>query len=231
MPELEIVIPVYNEGSGIEPVLASIRASVKTPYRIYICYDREDDTTLPYLQAFVAKGMDIQPLKNQSKGPTGAVLTGFRHSKAPYVVMMPADDTVNARILDSMVETARRGADIVCASRFMKGGKMEGCPWLKFVLVRVASFTLYHLAELPTHDSTNGFRLFSRRVLDTIEIESTIGFTYSLELLVKAHQRGLKIAEVPAEWYERTQGQSRFKILSWLPSYLKWYLQAFKGKA
>jgi dolichol-phosphate mannosyltransferase len=231
MSELDIVIPVYNEGAGIAPVLESLASSVKTPFRTYICYDRDDDTTLPYLKPFMDKGMAITPLKNKGVGAQGAVLTGFRTSTAPWVIMLPADDTVNARILDQMVEEARKGAEIVCASRFMEGGKMEGCPWLKAVLVRTASFTLYHLARLPTHDATNGFRLFSRRVLDTITIESSTGFTYSLELLVKVHLLGWKIAEVPAEWYERTQGRSRFKVLSWVPSYLKWYFYAFKRKA
>ena len=69
--------------------------------------------------------------------------------------------------------------EIVAASRFMPGGCMVGCPWLKATLVRCAAFTLYHLAGLPTHDPSNGFRLFSRRVLDRFAIESTAGFVYS----------------------------------------------------
>ena len=43
---------------------------------------------------------------------------------------------------------------------------MVGCPWLKAMLVRGGNFTLHHLARLPTRDATNGFRLFSRRVVD-----------------------------------------------------------------
>ena len=70
-----------------------------------------------------------------------------------------------------MVAKARAGCDIVCASRFMPGGRMEGCPWLKAALVRSAAFLLYHFARLPTHDPTSGFRLFSRRVIEQITIE------------------------------------------------------------
>ena len=69
-------------------------------------------------------------------------------------------------MLDAMVAEAQTGCDIVCASRFMPGGAMNGCPWLKAVLVRTANFTLHHLARLPTHDASNGFRLFSRRAID-----------------------------------------------------------------
>ena len=97
--------------------------------------------------------------------------TGFCASTAPFVLVFPADDDFNAGIIDAMVAEATKGCDIVCASRFMAGGSMVGCPWLKAVLVRAASFTLYHVARLPTHDSSSGFRLFSRRVLDEIEIE------------------------------------------------------------
>jgi dolichol-phosphate mannosyltransferase len=109
----------------------------------------------------------------------------------------------------------------------MPGGTMEGCPWLKAVLVRSAAFTLHHLARLPTHDATSGFRLFSRRVVDRIAVESEEGFCYSIELLVKAHRLGWRIGEVPALWFERKKGQSRFRVLKWLPAYLRWFFYAF----
>src|SRR6476619_5087537 len=126
-----------------------------------------------------------------------------------------------------MVAEAAKGCDIVCASRFMTGGSMVGCPWLKAVLVRAANFTLYHLARLPTHDASNGFRLFSRRVTTEIPIESERGFCYSIELLVKCHRLGWRIGEVPARWFERARGTSRFQVIRWLPAYLRWYLYAF----
>jgi hypothetical protein len=109
----------------------------------------------------------------------------------------------------------------------MPGGSMVDCPWLKAILVRGAGFTLYHLARLPTHDASNGFRLFSRRVIRTIPVESSQGFCYSIELLVKAHRLGWKIGEVPARWRERTRGASRFRVVKWLPAYLRWYFYAF----
>ncbi len=98
---------------------------------------------------------------------------------------------------------------------------------MKAILVRSAAFTLYHFAIVPTHDATNGFRLFSRDVLDLMEIESSLGGTYSIELLVKCHRLGWSISEVPAVWFERSKGQSRFRVLRWIPAYLRWYLYAF----
>ena len=101
---------------------------------------------------------------------------------------------------------------------------MAGCPWLKSVLVRTASFTLYWFSSIPIRDASNGFRLFSRKILNTILIESSHGPSYSLELLVKTHRLGMKIEEVPSSWFERTKGKSRFQVLRWLPYYVRWYL-------
>ena len=74
------------------------------------------------------------------------------------------------------------------------------------------NFTLHHLARLPTTDASNGFRLFSRRVIDRIPVESDQGFCYSIELLVKAHRLGWPIADVPVRWFERRHGASRFRV-------------------
>ncbi len=210
---LDIVIPVYNEGANILPTLRSLAQGVKTPLRVLICYDREDDDTLPAINNNRAAfgELAIEFVRNRGRGAHGAVLTGLTTSDAPFALMLPADDDYNAGILDAMVGKAQAGCDVVCASRFMTGGGMRGCPWLKAVLVRAGNFTLYHLARLPTRDASNGFRLFSRRVIDEIKIESTRGFCYSIELLVKCHRLGWRIGEVPAQWRERAHGQSRMQ--------------------
>ncbi len=226
---LDIVIPVYNEGANIVPTLRALAREVKTPARVLICYDREDDDTLPAIDNNRAAlgGLAIDFVRNRGRGAHGAVLTGFAAGAAPFVLVYPADDDYNAGMLDALVVKAEAGCDIVCASRFIPGGGMHGCPWLKAVLVRSANFTLYHLARLPTHDASNGFRLFSRRAVGTIAIESTRGFCYSIELLVKCHRLGWPVGEVPARWFQRAHGQSRFQVIKWLPDYLRWYAYAF----
>ena len=224
---LDIVIPVFNEGSNIVGVLDSLGRFVKTPFRVFICYDDEKDNTLPVVREYKNSIFDIVLLKNRSVGVHGAVLSGFQASNAPAVLVFPADDTYNAGIIDQMVGNLRKGCDIVCASRFMKGGRMEGCRWLKSLLVRVSAFTLYNLAHLPTRHASNGLRLFSRRLLNSVVIESRVGFVYSIELLVKCHRLGWKISEVPALWFERKEGVSRFRILKWLLAYLRWYFYAY----
>ncbi|HVT88064.1 MAG TPA: glycosyltransferase [Tepidisphaeraceae bacterium] len=226
-PELDIVIPVYNEADNIIRVLQSLVKEVRTPFRVLICYDHDEDTTLKVLAANPVAGADVQLVKNEGRGALGAVLTGFRQSTAPAVMVLPADDDYNAPRIDGMMEQFRAGCDIVCGSRFMPGGCMIGCRWLKATIVRVSAFVLHHAARLPTRDPSNGLRLFSRRVLDQIPIESVVGFAYSLELLVKCHRLRWKIGEAPLHWYERKQGTSRFRVLKWLPQYWIWFRYAF----
>ncbi len=229
MPQLDIIIPVYNEGRNIAATLAALHDKVKTPCRVLICYDFDGDDTLPVVKNNVAlyPNLVVEFVKNPGRGAHAAVMAGFAASTAPYVLMYPADDDYNATILDSMVARAKDGADVVCASRFMPGGSMVGCPLLKALLVRVGNGTLYYVARVPTRDATNGFRLFSRRVITTIPIESTQGFCYSIELLVKVHRLRWRVDEVPASWFERRAGSSRFRIIGWLPAYVRWCLYAF----
>ena len=228
-PELDIVIPVHNEGRNIVATLASLASSLTIPARVLICYDHPDDDTLPAIRdnAQSHAGLRVELVRNRGRGAHGAVMAGFAASTAPFILMYPADDDTNAAMLDRMVALARGGCEIVCASRFMPGGAMVGAPPLKAALVRAANFTLHHLARLPTTDASNGFRMFSRRVIDGIAIESDQGFCYSIELLVKAHRLGWPIAEVPVRWFERRHGESRFRVIKWLPAYLRWYFYAF----
>lgn len=228
-PELDIIIPVYNEGRNILETLRALARAVKEPARLLICYDRPDDDTRPAILANPGINGDlaVEFIRNRGTGVHGAIMTGFAESRAPFVIVYPADDDFNAAILDRMVARGREGFDIVCASRFMRGGSMIGCPVHKAVLVRAANFTMHLFARMPTRDCTSGFRLFSRRVLNSIAIESDRGFTFSIELLVKAHRLGWPIAEVPARWFERKFGRSRFRVFRWLPAYLRWYGYAF----
>jgi glycosyltransferase involved in cell wall biosynthesis len=224
--ELDVVIPVYNEGDAIVRVLRSLDAAVRTRLRVLICYDRDDDTTLTALRDYRPEHFEVRLLKNRGQGALGAVLGGFEASTAPAVVMLPADDDYNAPRLDAMVREFRSGCDVVVACRFMPGGHMGRGPLLKTALCRAVSWAMHTLLGLPARDATNGFRLFSRRVLERVPIETTAGFAWSLELLVKCHRLGWKVGEVPAHWYERPTGRSRFRVFRWAPHYLRWVAYA-----
>ena len=221
---LEIIIPVYNEGEKILRLLNELNNYVKTNFKVLICYDLENDDLFNFKNEFKKLNFDINLIKNPSSGPLSAIKQGFSLGNSDAVIVYPADDFLNYKLLDKMYEKYLDGSDVVVASRFMKGGSMKNCPLLKSILVRTASFTLYFLSSIPVRDASNGFRLFSRKLLNEVQIESKIGFAYSLELLVKCHRLRKKIAEVPALWEERSEGQSRFKLFKWIPQYLKWYL-------
>ena len=127
------------------------------------------------------------------------------------------------------MEISTYGA-VVSASRYMPGGHQIGGPLAKRLMSRAAGLSLHHLAGVKTHDPTNNFKLYSRRFLDTVTIESTAGFELALELTVKATIARRRVAEVPTTWRDRTAGESNFKLRKWLPHYLHWYWTAFRAR-
>ena len=219
---IDIVIPVFNEGASIIEVIELLELNVKTRFRILICYDFEEDNTLEAINRSERSAV-IEFIKNNGAGPCDAVKSGLNASHSECVIVYPGDDISNQKIIDSMYKKFIQGSDVVVASRFIPGGSMIGCPLVKSILVRAASFSLFMLSSIPVKDASNGFRLFSRKALNLINIESTHGFTYSLEILVKCNRLKLPIAEVPAQWIERKEGKSNFKVFFWLKMYLRWY--------
>jgi hypothetical protein len=112
----------------------------------------------------------------------------------------------------------------------MRGGHQVGGPVLKRLLSRTAGLTLHWFGGVPVHDPTNNFKLYSRRFLQTVDIESTAGFELALELSVKATLARLRLVEVPTTWRDRTAGKSNFRLRKWLPHYLHWYVVAMRGR-
>ena len=222
--KLEIVIPVFNEGEKIIKLMEQFSKNIMVNFKVLICYDLDDDDIFKYKNDLNNFNFEIILIKNPQRGPLSAIKEGFLKGNSDAVIVYPADDFLNYGLLDQMYKKFIDGNDIVVASRFMKGGSMKDCPLIKSILVRVASYTLYKLSSIPVRDASNGFRLFSRKLLNEVKIESKVGFAYSLELLVKCERLKYKIAEVPALWEERSEGESRFKIFKWLPQYLKWYI-------
>ena len=220
---LEIIIPIYNEGKNILKLFEFFEIFIKTEFRILLCYDLEDDDVFNFKHEFKKFKFEIIFVKNPSSGPCLAIIEGMYFGNSDCVIVYPADDFLNYNIVDKMYEAFTKNNDIVVASRFMKGGSMKGCPLIKSILVRFVSSTLYLLSSIPVRDASNGFRLFSRRLLNTVNIESKVGFAYSLELLSKCNRLRLKMGEMPAQWEERSVGSSRFKIIKWFSGYLRWY--------
>ena len=111
----------------------------------------------------------------------------------------------------------------------MAGGHQIGGPALKSTLSRAGGLSLHWLTGLRTHDATNNFKAYSRALVDEVDVESISGFELGLEMATKAHLGGHRIEEIPTTWQDRAAGESRFHVMKWLPSYLRWYLVCIAG--
>ncbi len=230
-PELSVVMPVYNEGEALEPVLRALDSAVRTPHEILVVYDFDGDTTVPVIVRLTPEIDGLRGLRNDlGRGVLNAMKAGLAEARGSYLLISMADGSDDPACIDSMVELARSGADVVAGSRYMRGGRQIGGPPLKRLMSRVAGLTLHWFAGVATHDPTNNFKIYRRQFLDSVRIESSAGFELALELTVKATLAGRPVAELPTTWRDRTAGQSNFKLRAWLPHYLRWYGVAFRGR-
>ena len=226
--ELDILIPVFNEDKVIIKTIKNILSVVKCNYNILICYDYDEDPTLKIIKENFDNDSKIIFVKNFSQGFNNALISGFNSSSAEALIIFMADDHNNHNIINLCYEKFKEGYHVVCPSRFIKGGKMIGNPFLKGFLANCVSFFLFNFTTFPIKDSTNSFRLFSKELIDKIKMESKKGFTLSLELTAKAHRLGYKITEIPTIWIEREKGTSRFKLISFILPYTKWFFYIIK---
>ena len=230
-PVVSVVLPVFNEGETVEPVLRALDSAISTPHELIVVWDFYGDTTRPVVERLMGEMPALGGLRNDlGRGVLNAMKAGIGASKGEFVLISMADGSDEPDVVDSMVALAREGADVVAASRYMPGGGQIGGPLAKRLMSRAAGLTLHWFAGVPTHDPTNNFKLYRRTFLDATQIESTAGFELALELTVKATLAGRRVAEVPTTWRDRTAGQSNFKLRKWLPHYLRWYAVAFRGR-
>jgi glycosyltransferase involved in cell wall biosynthesis len=170
-------------------------------------------------------------VKNKyGRGVLNAIKTGLEEAKTEFVIVTMADLSDPPEVMNAMLlQAQKKGADLVCASRYMKGGKQHGGPVLKGLFSRIAGLSLHWFTRIPTHDISNSFKMYRKSMLDTITIESNGGFEIGMEIVVKAYINGYKITEVPTTWSDRTDGKSNFKLWKWLPHYLHWYWLCVKS--
>ena len=222
-----VVIPVYNEAQNIERTLDAIQQGVgdlAARFTVNIVYDKDDDNTLPVIHAIASKyPFPVCLIKNKARGVCEAIKTGLIEAQGDYVLVTMADMSDDYSILTRMLTLADEGYDVVCGSRYMKGGRINGGPFLKQWLSRMAGVTLCWIRKVPTHDITNSYKLYKKKIFDVIKIESSGGFELGMEITAKAFVLRYRITEVPSQWWDRTEGKSRFKLMAWLPCYLRWY--------
>jgi dolichol-phosphate mannosyltransferase len=231
-PALSIVVPVYNEGENVVPTLRGVvEHTHMRPLEVLVVHDFDEDTTVPVVKRLQAELPELRLHRNTiGRGVLNAIKSGLAGARAPYVLVTMGDGSDDPDDIDPMYALAREGADVVAGSRYMRGGRQLGGPLLKRSMSRAAGLSLHWLGGLPVHDATSNFRLYSRRLLNLVTIESTGGFELGIELTVKAHLLGLRVAEVPTTWRDRTAGTSRFRLWNWLPRYLHWYRRGMASR-
>ncbi len=225
---VSVVIPAYNEGEHIVPVLDRIFDSVESDCEILVVVDFEEDSTVPVLRAYSEHQPRLHTLiSTYGRGPANAIRYGIDQVKNPIVVVTMADGCDDPRQIDALARLVDRGVVVAAASRYSAGGQQVGGPMFKAALSKTAGRSLSILGRVGTRDATNSFKAYSTDFIREVGIDSRSGFEIGLELTAKARRMRRPVAEVPTIWLDRTLGESNFQLTAWIPRYLRWYRFAF----
>jgi len=227
-PRVTVVVPVYNEGANITPFLDRVFESISMPCEVLAVFDRVDDTTVPFLEAYATQEPRLVPtLNSYGPGPAAAMKFGIDHADNEIIVVTMADGSDDPRQIEPLAFLVERGVVVAAASRYAKGGQQVGGPFLKRIMSRLAGLSLFWIGRVGTRDATNSFKAYDRDFIRKVGVESDTGFELGLEMVAKARRYRQPVAELPTIWLDRTVGASNFQVWSWLPRYLRWYRYAF----
>jgi glycosyltransferase involved in cell wall biosynthesis len=226
---VSIIIPAYNEGEAIVPVLDRVIEAVSLPFEVLIVVDFADDSTLPVVEAYGNEHVR-SVVNTYGRGPANAIRYGIDVARGSVVVVTMADGSDDPRQIDDLARLVERGVVVAAASRYSGSGQQVGGPLFKSLMSRTAGLSLGLFARVGTHDATNSFKAYSVEFVKEVGIHSRYGFEIGLELTAKARRLRRPVAELPTIWLDRAEGESNFKMKQWVPRYLRWYVFAF-GRA
>nr|WP_326851500.1 glycosyltransferase [Actinocrinis sp.] len=227
-PRVSIVIPAYNEGTDIVPVLDRLFEAVSLPCEVLVVVDFAEDETIPIVEEYARDELRLRLVVNTyGRGPANAIRFGIDTASAPVTVVTMADGCDDARQIDDLARLVERGVAVAAASRYMAGGQQVGGPYLKGMISKTAGRSLRVFARIGTRDATNSFKAYSTDFVREVGIESRAGFEIGIELTAKARRLRRPVAEIPTIWLDRQAGVSNFRVAQWIPKYFKWYLYAF----
>ena len=230
-----LVLPAYNEAANLPPLLARVGAAWAGafPSRVLVIDDGSSDGTATVAQA-VAGSVPVEVVKHpQNRGLAAAVRTGIgevcrRAGEQDIVVLMDADNSHPPELVPLMVAKIDAGADIVIASRFVRGGREEGVPWRRRVFSRAAGLLFRCVCPIGgVRDYTTGFRAYRAALLKVLWaahgealIEAT-GFSVMAEILLKARPLRPRVVEVPLVLrYDLKEGASKMRLLKTVRDYM-----------
>jgi glycosyltransferase involved in cell wall biosynthesis len=189
-PFIVACIPAYNEEKTVAKVLLKTKKYVD---KVIVCDDGSTDMT-----AEIAEALGAEVIRHEINMGKGAAIRSLfrkaREENADVVVTLDADgqhDPDEIPILLNIMEQS--GADIVVGSRFLTEEIAKKIPTYRYIGNRILTMVTSVEGIL---DTQSGFRIYSRRVIESIQ-PAEMGYAVDSEILYKASERGLKIVEVP----------------------------------
>ncbi|WP_081210568.1 polyprenol monophosphomannose synthase [Salegentibacter sediminis] len=211
-----IIIPTYNEIENIERLVRNI-FSQKRKFDILVVDDNSPDGTADRVRTLQAEYHDRLFLeeRNGKLGLGTAYIHGFKWALTrnyDYIFEMDADFSHNPNDLIRLYNACKRGgADMAIGSRYATGVNVINWPMNRVLLSWLASKYVRLITRMNIHDTTAGFVCYSRKVLETIDLDRIqfVGYAFQIEMKFKAYLSGFKITEVPVIFTDRTQGTSK----------------------
>ncbi|MCB8994990.1 MAG: polyprenol monophosphomannose synthase [Bacteroidales bacterium] len=216
MHENLVIIPTYNEKENIERIIRKV-FSLETPFDILIIEDNSPDGTAKIVKKLQETFPDTLYIYERT-GKLGlgtAYIQGFKwaleHSYQ-YIFEMDADFSHNPEDLILLHNACHHvGADMSIGSRYISGVNVVNWPMGRVLISYFASVYVRFITRMPVRDATAGFVCYSRKVLETINLDKIRfkGYAFQIEMKFTTWKYGFHILEVPIIFTERKEGSSK----------------------
>lgn len=217
MNEVEtfVIVPTYNEADNLDDLVTQLLA-LPVNLGVLVVDDNSPDGTGDLADAWADKEPErVHVIHRPGKMGLGtAYIAGFNKAlselKAKRIMTMDADFSHNPRYIPAMVEMSR-DKHVVIGSRYVPGGGQENCTWKRVMLSKGANMVAKTLLGLKAKDTTAGFRLYRREVLESIPLDQIFssGYSFLVEMLFMCQRRGWQIGEVPIVFEDRRAGTTK----------------------
>jgi len=216
MAEKLVVIPTYNEKENIEKITRKV-FSLEGEFHILVVDDGSPDGTADIVKTLQKEFPQRLHLIQRSgkQGLGTAYITAFKwalENGYQYVFEMDADFSHNPDDLIRLYKAcAEDGADLSIGSRYCNGVSVINWPIGRVVMSYFASYYVRKVLRIKVYDCTAGFVCYTRKVLDTIDLDKVKmkGYGFQIEMKYTTHKLGFKIKEVPIIFVDRKEGSSK----------------------
>ena len=211
-----VIIPTYNEKENIEAICRKV-FSLPGDFHILVIDDGSPDGTAAIVKRLQEEfPQQLHLLERSGKQGLGtAYLTGFRWAldrEYDYVFEMDADFSHNPDdLLRLHAACAEEGADLAVGSRYCHGVSVVDWPMGRIIMSYYASAYVRTVLSMPVFDTTAGFVCYSRKVLQTMNLDAVRmkGYGFQIEMKYTAFKLGFRIKEVPIIFINRQLGTSK----------------------